>query len=180
MCVCVGVGVRKRERKKEREGGENEEGRDDAEDEEEEYEKSKENTFFNSPVGPQPELLHRVLDRDEVPDVKGDRVGKVLGGGVCLLPSERKRSRLRKGEATERKRAKTNASSFEEKTFRHSPRLTTWTLRPIVSQCCRTVSQYVLCCDIEKREREREADKSERQGPGESKGRMRFPTARIE
>ena len=38
--------------------------------------------YFRAPVGTQPKLLHRVLDRDEVPDVESDRVGKVLGGRV--------------------------------------------------------------------------------------------------
>ena len=42
----------------------------------------KQKNTFHSPVGPQPELLHDVLDRDEVPDVEGDWVGKVLGGRV--------------------------------------------------------------------------------------------------
>lgn len=53
---------------------------------------------FHSPVRPQPELLHRVLDRDEVPDVEGDRVGEVLGGRVCrgwffILEERKKRGR---------------------------------------------------------------------------------------
>ena len=52
----------------------------------------------HSPVRPQLELLHRVLHRDEVAHVEGDRVGEILGGGVCVLfLREEKEGRVGRG-----------------------------------------------------------------------------------